>query len=292
MSKTILPVKRLLGPGDPAYEPITNRRARTVRVAAGTTWDEVDAATSPLGLATPGDIGHLTRRFGLAEDNLLEADVVFGDGRVLRAAPDEHPGLYWALRGGAEIGVVTSSLYRLHNLGPVVGGPTYWSVEHADAVLRAYREFLPTAPRTLTGAFTLRHVPFPEERRVCGVLWCADSPEAIDPFLDALPEPLLHGVQPLPHTVLRRAFATQGERSYLSELPDELPETLTLYPVDGAAHDLACGDTAWAHRDARWCAVSTVRLHAPAHSHDGWECARDIADRLAAMQATYLGGLS
>ena len=79
-----------------------------MRVAAGTSWDEIDAVTSPLGLATPGDIGHLTRRFGLAFDNLLEADVVFADGRVLRAAPDEHPGLYWALRGGAEIGHVTS----------------------------------------------------------------------------------------------------------------------------------------------------------------------------------------
>ena len=291
MSKTILPVKRLLGPGDPAYEPIVNRRARTVRVAAGTSWEEIDAVTSPLGLATPGDIGHLTRRFGLAGDNLLEADVMFGDGRVLRAAPDEHPGLYWALRGGAEIGFVTSSLYRVHKVGPVVGGPTYWPIEHADAVLRAYREFLPSAPRTLTGAFTLRSVPFPRERRVCGVLWCADSVAAIEPFLEGLPEPLLHGVQPLPHAVLRRAFVTEGVRSHLGEIPAALPETLTLYPVDGAAHDLACGDTAWAHRDARWCAVSTGPIDAPAPSHDGWECARENADRLAAMQATYLGGL-
>ena len=287
MSSTILPAKRQLGPGDPAYEPLVDRRARTVRVAAGTSWEEIDAVTSPLGLATPGDVGHLTRRFGLAGDNLLEADVMFAGGRVLRAAPDEHPGLYWALRGGAELGHVTSSLHRLHELGPVVGGPTYWPIEHADVVLRAYREFLPAAPRTLTGAFTLRRVPFPDERRVCGVLWCADSEEAIQPFLDALPEPLLHGVQPLPHTVLRRTFAASGERSYLRELPAALPDTVTLYPVDGAGHDLACGDTAWPHRGANWCAVSPVRLEAPGPLADGWECAGEIAERLAAMHAAY-----
>ncbi len=288
MSSTILPAKRQLGPGDPAYEPLVDRRARTVRVAAGTSWEEIDAVTSPLGLATPGDVGHLTRRFGLAGDNLLEADVMFAGGRVLRAAPDEHPGLYWALRGGAELGHVTSSLHRLHELGPVVGGPTYWPIEHADVVLRAYREFLPAAPRTLTGAFTLRRVPFPAERRVCGVLWCADAPEAIEPFLEALPEPLLHGVQPLPHAVLRRAFATAGEWSYLDELPATLPETVTLYPVDGAAHGLACGDTGWAHRDARFCAVAPVRLDTPRPCrYGGWECSRELAERLAVMRATY-----
>jgi hypothetical protein len=282
MRQTILPEKRL---SDPLVDP----RARTVRVAAGTAWEEIDAVTGPLGLATPGDLGHLTRRFGLAGDNLLEADVLFAGGRVLRAAPEQHPGLYWALRGGAELGHVTSALYRLHALGPVVGGPTYWPIEHAGAVLRAYREFLPAAPRTLTGAFTLRRVPFPDERRVCGVLWSADSADAIEPFLDALPEPLLHGVQPLPHPVLRRAFAAPGERSYLDEVPAALPDTVTLFPLDGAVRDLAHGDTAWPHRGARWCAVAPVRLDAPrARLDGGWECRRELDERLAAMRATYL----
>jgi hypothetical protein len=287
--RTILPAKRLLSPGDPAYEPLVNRAKRTVRVAGGTTWDEVDAAAAPHGLAVAGEIGHLTRRFGLPDDGLLEADVVFPDGRVLRAAPEEHPGLYWALRGGARIGEVTSSLHRLHRIGQVVGGPTYWGIEHAAAVLDAYRAFIPGAPVTLTGAFTLRHVPFPDERPVCGVLWCADSLEAIEPFLAGLPEPLLHGVQPLPHGVLRRTFAVEGERTFLRELPAALPETVTVYPVDGAAHDLADGDTAWPHRTARWCVVSPVRLDADEPLDDGWECSRELAERLAAMRAAYSG---
>ena len=192
MSQTILPVKRQSGPGDPAYEPLVNRPKRTVRVAAGTSWEEIDAATSPHGLATPGEIGHLTRRFGLALDNLLEADVVFADGRVVRAAPDEHPGLYWALRGGAEIGEVTSSLFRLHRVGPVVGGPTYWPIEHAEAVLRAYRAFLPAAPRTVTGAFTLRRVPFPQElQQVARQLVPGAARSRVETLVDAGAEPLL-----------------------------------------------------------------------------------------------------
>lgn len=290
MSTTILPMKRILGPGDPVYEPQVDPRARSVRVLAGTPWDEVDAATRAHGLATPGEIGHLTRRFGLGLDSLLEAEVVLVDGRTVRASADEHPGLYWALRGGAELGFVRSAVYRLHELGPVVGGPTFWPVEHARAVLDAYRDFLPAAPRTLTGAFTLRTVGFPEDRRVCGVLWCAASQAEIDPFLDALPEPLLHGVQPLPHTVLRRAFATDGERSYLRELPAALPQPLTLYPLDGAVRDVAPGDTAWAHRDARWCAVSERRLSEPRAARSAGE--DEIAGRLAAMRAAYLGGSS
>ena len=256
-----------------------------MRVAAGTTWEEIDAVTSPHGLATPGDIGHLTRRFGLALDNLLEADVVFSDGRVLRAAADEHPGLYWALRGGAEIGHVTSALYRLHRVGPVVGGPTYWPIEHADAVLGAYRYFLPAAPRTLTGAFTLRRVPFPDERRVCGVLWCADSPEAIEPFLAGLPEPLLHGVQPLPHTVLRRTFAAHGERRCTcascprrSRDRDAVPGRRRRPRPRLRRHGLAAPRRPLVRR------LAVAPAPRPAVDDDGWECARELGERLAAMQ--------
>ena len=99
----------------------------------------------------------------------------------------------------------------------------------------------------------------------------------------------LHGVQALPHSVLRRTFAAEGERTFLRELDVTLPETVTVYPVDGAAHDLADGDTAWPHRGARWCAVSPVRLDAPEPLDDGWECSGEIAERLAAMRAAYSG---
>jgi FAD/FMN-containing dehydrogenase len=280
-------------------------RARTVRVGGGSTWGEVDRATNEHGLATPsgiisttgvggltlgGGLGHLTRKYGLAIDNLLEAELVLASGERVRAAADEHPDLYWAIRGGGgNFGVATSFLFRLHEVDTVVGGPTFWPVEAAEEVLSAYREFLPGAPRELSGFFAFHTVPpappFPEEihlRKVCGVVWCytgaeQDAAAAMAPLLDALPEPLMHGVAPMPYPALQSAFDglyPPGDQWYwradfVKEVPDEAVElhakfgaemptmksTMHLYPVDGAAHDVAPSETAWSYRDANWATV-------------------------------------
>jgi FAD/FMN-containing dehydrogenase len=279
--------------------------ARTVRVGGGCTWGEVDAATGAHGLATPsgiisstgvggltlgGGLGHLTRKCGLTIDNLLEAEVVLASGESVRASATENPDLFWAIRGGGgNFGVVTSFLFRLHEVGTIVGGPTFWAVEDAAEVLRAYRDFLPAAPRELNGFFAFASVPpappFPEElhlRKVCGVVWCYSGPtedaaEAMAPLLEATPEPLLHGVQEMPFPALQGAFDPvypAGDQWYwradfVNEIPDaavdlhakfgaEMPtwqSTMHLYPIDGAAHDVAATDTAWAYRDANWGSV-------------------------------------
>src|SRR5213594_1789379 len=119
--------------------------ARTVTAGGGCTWGDVDHATHVFGLATPsgiisttgvggltlgGGIGHLTRRFGLTIDNLLAADMVLASGETVRASETEHADLFWAIRGGGgNFGVVTSFLFRLHEVGTVFGGPTFWPVE-------------------------------------------------------------------------------------------------------------------------------------------------------------------
>ncbi len=279
--------------------------ARTVRVGGGATWGQVDRATGEHGLATPsgiisttgvggltlgGGLGHLTRKCGLAIDNLLEAEMVLATGERVRASADEHPDLFWAIRGGGgNFGVVTSFLFRLHEVGTVVGGPTFWPAELGAEVLSAYREFLPAAPRELNGFFAFHTVPpappFPEEihlRSVCGVVWCfvgseADAAAAMAPLLDALPEPLMHGVGPMPHADLQGAFDglyPPGDQWYwradfVAEIPDEavaiharfgaelpsMKSTMHLYPIDGAAHDVAADATAFSYRDARWGAV-------------------------------------
>ena len=279
--------------------------ARTVRVGGGCTWGEVDRATSEHGLATPsgiisttgvggltlgGGLGHLTRKCGLAIDNLLEADLVLASGERVRASADEHPDLYWAIRGGGgNFGVVTSFLFRLHEVSTVIAGPTFWDVEQGAEVLAAYRDFIGDAPRELNGFFMFGMVPpadpFPEAlhlRKVCGVVWCyagseEDAAAAMAPLLDALPEPLMHGVQPMPHPDLQGAFDglyPAGDQWYwradfVKEIPDEAVElharfgaelptvqsTMHLYPIDGAAHDVGSADTAWSYRDARWGAV-------------------------------------
>jgi FAD/FMN-containing dehydrogenase len=278
---------------------------RVARVGGGCTWAEVDRATGEHGLATPsgiisttgvggltlgGGLGHLTRRFGLTIDNLIEAEVVLAGGETVRASADEHPDLFWALRGGGgNFGVVTSFLFRLHEVGTIIGGPTFWALEDAEEVLSVYREFLPAAPRELNGFFAFHTVPpappFPEAihlRKVCGVVWCCVCPEAdagaaMAPLLDAVPEPLMHGVQPMPHSALQGMFDglyPPGEEWYwradfVKEIPDEavqihtrfaeqlpsMKSTMHLYPIDGAAHDVGASDTAWSYRDANWGAV-------------------------------------
>jgi FAD/FMN-containing dehydrogenase len=279
--------------------------ARTVRVGGGCTWGDVDRATNEHGLATPsgiisttgvggltlgGGIGHLTRKCGLTIDNLLEAELVLASGERVRASGDEHPDLYWAIRGGGgNFGVVTSFLFRLHPVGTVIAGPTFWPAEQGAEVLTAYREFLPSAPRELNGFFAFHIVPpgppFPEAihlREVSGVVWCyigseEDAARAMAPLLDSLPEPLMHGVAPMPHSTLQGAFDglyPPGDQWYwradfVKEIPDEavqihqrfgnelpsMKSTMHMYPIDGAAHDVASSDTAWAYRDARWGSV-------------------------------------
>ena len=280
--------------------------ARTARVGGGATWGDVDRATNEHGLATPsgiisttgvggltlgGGLGHLTRKYGLAIDNLLEADVVLASGEQVRASADENPDLFWAIRGGGgNFGVVTSFLFRLHDVGTVVAGPTFWPVEQGAEVLPRYRDFLPNAPRELNGFFLFGSVPpgppFPEEihlRKICGVVWCyagADeeaAAAAMAPLLDALPEPLLHAPAPMPHPAIQSAFDgvyAAGDQWYwradfVKEIPDEAVEihakfgaemptwksTMHMYPIDGAVHDVGPSDTAWSYRDATYGAV-------------------------------------
>jgi FAD/FMN-containing dehydrogenase len=289
----------------PLKEIHVDPHARTVRVGGGCTWGEVDAATGAHGLATPsgiisttgvggltlgGGIGHLTRKYGLSIDNLLEAQMVLANGEHVRANADEHPDLYWAIRGGGgNFGVVTSFLFRLHQVGEVFGGPTFWPVEAAEEILSAYREFLPEAPRELDGFFAFHTVPpappFPEEihlRKVCGIVWCylgdeADATRAMAPLLDSVSAPLMHGVHAMPHAALQSAFDglyPAGDQWYwradfVNEVPDEavreharfgaamptMKSMMHLYPIDGAANDVGSSDTAFSYRDATWACV-------------------------------------
>src|SRR5438309_869154 len=278
--------------------------ARTVRTGGGCTLGQVDAATHQVGLAVPagiisttgvggltlgGGIGHITRSCGLTIDNLLEADVVLADGSQVRASADENADLFWALRGGGgNFGVVTSFLFRAHPVSTVQAGPTFWPMEQTPEVMRWYREFIPAAPRELSGFFAFLTVPpvplFPEElhmRKVCGVVWChtgSDEAAARDlAEVQGVGTPLLHAVGPAPFPAVQTLFDglyPPGHQWYwradfVNELSDaaiaahhewgqKLPtmqSSMHMYPIDGAPQDVGASETTWGFRDARWAQV-------------------------------------
>jgi FAD/FMN-containing dehydrogenase len=150
-----------------------DRAARTVRAEPGLRWLEFDRETQAFGLATTGGtvgdtgiagltlgggFGWLAGKYGMTVDNLLSADVVTAAGELLVASADEHPDLFWALRGGSgNFGVVTSFEYRLHEVGPLItGGGVFHPFPAAVEVLRFYRDFLAQMPDEVTAyAFLL-----------------------------------------------------------------------------------------------------------------------------------------
>jgi FAD/FMN-containing dehydrogenase len=275
--------------------------ARTVRVEGGCVWGDVDHATHAFGLATPsgfisttgvggltlgGGIGHLTRGYGLTIDNLLAVDMVLADGRFVAASADQHPDLFWAVRGGGgNFGVVTSFLFRLHPVSTVYAGPMLWRMDRAEEVLRWYRDFILAAPETLGGWFAFLKVPpgppFPTElhtQTMCGVVWTFTGPmeEAETIFAPIRRDlaPTVDFVGPLPFPTFQSMFdplVPHGIQSYwradfFEQLSDAaiarhlehaaklptLQSSMHLYPIDGAAHRVGKDDTAFSYRDANF----------------------------------------
>ena len=140
---------------------------RSARAQAGVRWSELDSATQAFSLAVPGGTdsevgiagltlgggnGWLMGLYGATCDNLLAAEVVMADGRIVCASSTDNPDLFWALRGGGgNFGIVTSFRYRLYPVGPtVIGGAVLYAYKDAMKVLRHFREFASSVPDPLT----------------------------------------------------------------------------------------------------------------------------------------------
>ncbi len=276
-----------------------DRERRTVRAEGGCTWGDVDHATHAFGCATPGGIvsttgiagltlgggmGHLVRSCGLSCDNLVSADVVTVDGRFLTCSEDQHPDLFWAIRGGGgNFGVVTSFEYRLHSVAEILGGPTFYPLDGEP--FRGYLDLIAEAPEQLNAIFGITlgpSLPFlPEQwhgKPVTVVLTCWSGPPAEDDgvrsrlsrvgkvigqYVGRMPYPAINTLfdELLPpglYHYWKGCFAeeiTEGAIDVHLEYGATIPcvQTATLiFPINGACHRVASHETAFAYRNVNF----------------------------------------
>jgi FAD/FMN-containing dehydrogenase len=263
-------------------------KKRTVRAGPGLTLGEFDRATQELGLATTlgvvsttgiagltlgGGLGWLNGRYGLACDNLISADVVTADGRLLRASAQENEDLFWGIRGGGgNLGVVTSFEYQLHPIDLVLAGAMSYPLSMARRVLRYYDDFVKSAPDELSTAASLGLTPDGEPSVTIAVCYCGpiDEGERILRPLRTFEPPVDDGIQPVPYAMLQSA-RDEGflfgqlhywKSGWLRDLTDDAIETLMrfvpqmpssasgvgLQQMHGVASRVAPSATAFPHR--------------------------------------------
>src|SRR5215469_2681634 len=274
---------------------------RRAYVQPGVTLGEFDRAVQAHGLATPvginsttgvagltlgGGFGWLTREYGMTIDNLVSADLVGADGKMLRASETENPDLFWAIRGGGgNFGVVTQFEFKLHPVGPnVFAGLIVFPFKEAKSVLTQYRKFVGSAPVKLNVWTVLRQAPplpfLPAEVHgkevvVLAVFYNGDPGEGerlIAP-LRRFGNVLGEHVGPMPYTQWQQAFdplLTPGARNYwkshnFTEISDAALDTIIEYAgklpsphceiflglLAGVANDIPSSATAYSARDAR-----------------------------------------
>ena len=308
-----------------------NRETRVATVQGGALWRDVDAATAEAGLATTGGLisstgvggftlgggaGWLMRKYGLACDNLRGAGVVLSDGRFVRASADEHPDLYWGLRGGGGgLGVVTSFDFNLYPLEHVLAGVVIHPADNAVAALRAWREFAADAPAEFCGLVAIGNahpLPFLDKSWhgrpavTFGVCWCGD-PEVgkreLAPLL-GFGRPLAEHIAVMPYAGWQQmqdpaapagqyyywksanfAALTDSTLEQLAAMAQDLPTPLTEIHVQHlggmVTRAAAAGESAFAHRDARFFVNLLGRRETATHLEELREKTRALHARIS-----------
>jgi FAD/FMN-containing dehydrogenase len=267
--------------------------SRTARAEGGAQLADLDTATQAHGLATTsgvnsdtgligltlgGGIGRLGRKHGLSCDNMLSAEVVTADGRVLNASEDENADLFWGLRGGGgNFGIVTAITYRLHPLGPtVLAGSLVYEWKRVREALRLYAEFSARAPDALNTDAALITMPDGNHGFAISAFYAGPIDEAervLQPLRQALP-PVAHRVAPISYVQLQKAgdasfprghrfywkaqFLRQITEAAADALIDRFPSVpsprsfFVFQQVGGAISRVPATATAYANRDAAY----------------------------------------
>jgi FAD/FMN-containing dehydrogenase len=279
-----------------------NPASRTARVEPGATLADFDKEAQGFALATPlginsttgvagltlgGGFGWTTRKFGLTVDNLISADVITADAKLVRASDKENQDLFWALRGGGgNFGIVTSFEFKLHPLGPeVLSGLVVHPFNKAGELLREFRRIAKEAPDELTTWIVMRKAPplpflptewHGKEVLIFAACYSGDIKEGEKAMhaLRALGKPIVDVISPHPFTGWQAAFdplLTPGARNYwkshdFTELSDAAIKVILdavhtlpspecevfIAHVGGAMARIAPDATAWSNRNAHF----------------------------------------
>jgi FAD/FMN-containing dehydrogenase len=296
--------------------------ARRAIVGGGAVWADVDHETQAHGLATTGGlvsstgvagytlgggIGWTMRKFGLACDNLVGAELVTADGRLVHASETENADLFWGLRGGGgNFGIVTQFEFDLHPLGPVIyAGPIFYSAEASRDLLCAFRDWAGDAPDEITALVNLTTAPplpvIPEQwhgKKVAALIAASTGPidegAAMARVFRDVAEPIADLLGPMPYHVIQTLIDplwTKGIHAYfkatnLSRLDDHLVDRLCelhlaapgpqcelhVHQMGGAVGRVADAATAFAERSMPFVLNAVTAWHDPevGQAHRDW----------------------
>ncbi|OBJ87188.1 FAD-binding oxidoreductase [Mycobacterium asiaticum] len=295
-------------------------RAQVATVGGGATATELIDAVAPYGLVAAtgncgavgmtgltlgGGYGPLNGRFGLASDNLLSAEVVLADGRIVTADATHEPELFWALRGGGgNFGVVTSMRVRLHPLHRLIGGMIMFPWSQAATVWRGLGELLSTAPDALTVQSGLMSGPDGKPAVYLQPAWSGDlrcGLAAVD-LLEMLGTPMTALVAPVAYGEILRLFdvgcvrglcwaiRTRTVAGYTPGVIDALVEAartvtsprslISIHHFHGASTRVGTEETAFANRRAHFVVEIVACWEAgDGATHRAW--AQALSDALA-----------
>jgi FAD/FMN-containing dehydrogenase len=305
--------------------------ARRAEVGGGATWADVDHETQAHALATTGGlvsstgvggftlgggIGWLMRKYGLACDNLIAADVVTADGRLVHASEQENGDLLWGLRGGGgNFGIVTRFELELHPVGPVVyAGVAFYPAADDVKLMRLFRDWAPGVPDDITAALNLTTAPplpvIPEQwhgEKVIGLVAVSAGPaeaaeaqvrsfrEAAEPVADLLgPMPYM-AMQTLLDPLWPKGINAYFKACNLARIDDELIERLHqlhvsapgpqcemhIHQMGGAVARVGDEETAFAERSMPFVLNAVTGWHGPdaGAGHADW--ARGVIETAA-----------
>jgi FAD/FMN-containing dehydrogenase len=289
---------------------------RTARAEPGLKLGEFDRETQAFGLATTmgvntdtgiagltlgGGYGWLAGKYGLTCDNLLAVDIVTADGQLVKASASENEDLFWGVRGGGgNFGVVTSFEYRLHPVGPVLGGMSIYPMAKAREVLRFFHEFSSTVPDELSTFAALLTTPDGDLAVAIAVCYCGSLEEG-DKVLSPLRKfgsPVADMIGPMPYVELQSVFdggfvaqeCYYWKTSLIRELRDDSIEAIESYAtrkptpmsaigiqqLHGAAVRVGATETAFAHRYSHYNLLPVSIWRSPADSEKSVRWVREL----------------